>query len=150
MDDYYKLLNVRSDASQDEIKKAYQSLILKCHPDKTTTHSKEPLDQQESQELFFRAQLAKDTLFDVEKREQYDRKLKESHLKQVKGPLFSTETLETLDYDETEESYYFDCRCGGYYILELSEVDNDKDCLYIQCDNCTFYIEIKLKGSTGE
>ena len=143
MDNYYELLNIAEDASQEEIKKAYQSLILKCHPDKTT--NKEPSDQKETEDLFLRAQIAKDILFDVEKRKEYNRKLKENSLKQVTGPLFSSETLDTMDYDEAEECYYFDCRCGGCYTLESSDIDRDKDCLYIQCDNCTFYIEVKLK-----
>ena len=147
MDNYYELLNIKSDATQEEIKRAYQNLILKCHPDKTASNSNTPLEQQGTQELFLKAQCAKETLFDVEKRKQYDRRLKESCLNQVKGPLFSSETLEALDYDEVEECYYFDCRCGGCYVLDSSEVDNDKDCLYIQCDDCTFYVEIKLKGS---
>ena len=32
--DYYKILNVTKDASQEEIKKSYRKLVLKCHPDK--------------------------------------------------------------------------------------------------------------------
>ena len=33
-DDYYAILNVRRDASEDEIRKAYRQLALKYHPDK--------------------------------------------------------------------------------------------------------------------
>ena len=31
--DYYKTLGVSKDASQDEIKKAYRTLVKKYHPD---------------------------------------------------------------------------------------------------------------------
>ena len=33
-DDYYAILNVRRDASEEEIRKAYRELALKHHPDK--------------------------------------------------------------------------------------------------------------------
>lgn len=145
VDDYYELLNIADDASQEEIKKAYQILVLKCHPDKANSSNDTGL---EMNDLFLKVQHAKETLFDVEKRKSYNRKLKEQNLKQVKGPLFSSETLETMDYDKDNQCFYFDCRCGGCYVLDLPDVDKSKqDTLYIQCDDCTFYIEVKLKDS---
>ena len=35
MKDYYKILNINSNSSEDEIKKSYRSLAQKYHPDKT-------------------------------------------------------------------------------------------------------------------
>ncbi len=63
--DYYKIMGVDRDASQDEIKRAYRKLARKYHPDV----SKEPDAEEKFQEL----QEAYEVLKDPEKRAAYDR-----------------------------------------------------------------------------
>ncbi len=63
--DYYEVLGVSKDASQEEIKKAYRTLAKKYHPDV----SKEP----NATEKFAEIQVAYDCLSDPEKRANYDR-----------------------------------------------------------------------------
>jgi curved DNA-binding protein len=63
--DYYKILGVKKDASQDEIKKAYRKLALKYHPDKN------PGDQA-AEDKFKEASEANEVLSDPEKRKKYD------------------------------------------------------------------------------
>ena len=60
--DYYQILGVSRDASQDEIKKAYYKLAHKHHPDKGGEEKK-----------FKEINEAYQTLSDKEKRTQYDR-----------------------------------------------------------------------------
>ncbi len=63
--DYYKILGVSKDASQDEIKKAFRKLALKYHPDKNKGNK-------EAEERFKEINEAYAVLSDPEKRKQYD------------------------------------------------------------------------------
>lgn len=62
--DYYDVLGIKKDASEDEIKKAYRSLAKKYHPDVSS--------EQNAEAKFKEVQEAYDTLGDPEKRRQYD------------------------------------------------------------------------------
>ncbi len=63
--DYYKVLGVPENASQDEIRKAYRKLAKKYHPDANA-------DDPESSERFKEVGEAYSVLSDPEKRKQYD------------------------------------------------------------------------------
>ncbi len=66
MKDYYKILGVSRDATQEEIKKAFRQLALKYHPDRN------PGDKQ-AEERFKEINEAYTCLSDAEKRANYDR-----------------------------------------------------------------------------
>jgi len=63
--DYYKILGINKEASQDEIKKAYRSLAKQYHPDKN------PNDKI-SEEKFKQVNEANEVLNNIEKRKKYD------------------------------------------------------------------------------
>ena len=63
--DYYQVLGIDRDATDDEIKKCYRQLALKYHPDRN------PGDK-EAEEKFKEAAEAYEVLRDVEKRQIYD------------------------------------------------------------------------------
>jgi molecular chaperone DnaJ len=63
--DYYQLLGVSRDASQDDIRKAYRKLALKYHPDRNK-------GDKEAQEKFKEINVAYEALSDPEKRQRYD------------------------------------------------------------------------------
>ncbi len=63
--DYYKILGVKRDASEAEIKKAYRKLALKYHPDKNQGNKS-------AEEKFKEINEAYAVLSDKEKRRQYD------------------------------------------------------------------------------
>ena len=63
--DYYKVLGVEKNASQDEIKKAYRKLAKKYHPDLNK-------DNPQAKERFQEINEANEVLGDAEKRRRYD------------------------------------------------------------------------------
>ena len=63
--DYYEVLGVDKNASEEEIKKAYRKIAIKYHPDRNP-------DNKEAEEKFKEAAEAYDVLHDPQKRQQYD------------------------------------------------------------------------------
>src|SRR5256886_10492452 len=64
--DYYEVLGVERNASDEEIKRAYRKLAIKYHPDKNP-------DDQHAEEKFKELGEAYDVLMDADKRAAYDR-----------------------------------------------------------------------------
>ena len=68
--DYYKILAVSKDASDDEIKKSYRKLALKYHPDKNQGLSTE--EKEAAEKMFKDIGEAYSVLSDSQKRRRYD------------------------------------------------------------------------------
>ncbi len=64
--DYYEILEVKKDASEDDIKKAYKKLAMKWHPDKN------PNNKEEAETRFKEISEAYQVLSDSSKRSMYD------------------------------------------------------------------------------
>lgn len=64
--DYYDVLGVAKNATDDELKKAYRRLAMKYHPDRNP-------DSKEAEERFKEVKLAYEILSDEQKRAAYDR-----------------------------------------------------------------------------
>src|SRR5947208_17089664 len=63
--DFYEILGVNRDASEEDIKKAYRKLAMKHHPDRNPGNK-------ESEESFKEAKEAYEILTDPDKRRAYD------------------------------------------------------------------------------
>src|SRR4051812_35004716 len=63
--DYYEILGVNRDASEEDIKKSYRKLAMKFHPDRNP-------DSKDSEEKFKEAKEAYEVLSEAEKRRAYD------------------------------------------------------------------------------
>ena len=65
-EDYYSILGVDRDANKDEIKKAFNTLVKKYHPDKN------PDNKKEAEKKFKKIAEAYDALSNPKKKAQYD------------------------------------------------------------------------------
>jgi molecular chaperone DnaJ len=87
--DYYKILGVNKDASQEEIRKAYKKLALKYHPDRN------PGDKN-AEEKFKEAAEAYEVLGNKEKKEEYDNPHSEFDFRTSGGPDFGGMGMEDI------------------------------------------------------
>jgi DnaJ family protein C protein 7 len=84
--DFYKILGVSKEASQDEIKKAYKSLSLTWHPDKW--NNKPDTDKRTANEIFLHITEAYGILNNIESKTTYDEKINFSWSQSSKGIFF--------------------------------------------------------------
>jgi len=69
--DYYKILGVKRNASEDEITKAYRKCAMKYHPDRQSGKSEQ--EKKDAETMFKQCSEAYETLSDSGKRANYDR-----------------------------------------------------------------------------
>jgi molecular chaperone DnaJ len=67
---YYEILGISKDATEDDIKKAYRKLALKYHPDRWANAT--PEEQKEAEQKFKDISEANEVLSNAEKRRKYD------------------------------------------------------------------------------
>ena len=63
---YYKILGIEKNATNQEIRKAYKKLVIKCHPDKNIDN------KEKAEEVFKKITEAYSVLSDSDKRKRYD------------------------------------------------------------------------------
>ena len=112
MKNYYELLGVSVDASNEVIKAAYRSLSKKYHPDVCT-------DIPNSEELMQQINAAYDTLSDSQKRMRYDRELE---LKKTNDHFeyHQSETAENVKKDDSPSQGGCSCSCLLVIILIIA------------------------------
>lgn len=74
MKNYYEILKVSKEATQQEIRKAYINLAQKLHPDKV-----KPEEREKANKIFIQIKTAYNTLSDEKKKKEYDRDLEKKN-----------------------------------------------------------------------
>ncbi|GAB0093959.1 hypothetical protein DMENIID0001_091530 [Sergentomyia squamirostris] len=135
---YYEILDCSQDSTQDDLKRAYQSLILKHHPDKNSGNDGENnID-------FHLIDKAYKVLRDVEMRKTYDAELTQTEF--CERPLvFDTVHRKEFVRESSNSGDVLtrSCRCGGVYFLPEEEVSGEN--IFVACDECSLVIEVIYK-----
>lgn len=147
---YYEILNCQPTDSIDVIKKSYQALILKYHPDKQDSNSQ----HDDNIERFHEIDEAWKVLRDMEKRKQYDAETQQHRFNEV--PIIHEKIYRNdFEFDSQTQIYSYPCRCGGLFVLPDEYQENalksnsdrenelsDNEEIYIECDECSFVIQL--------
>ncbi|CAH2244975.1 jg8445 [Pararge aegeria aegeria] len=129
--DYYKILQSERNASNEQLKRSYQRLVLLSHPDKAG-------DGQEMK--FHLIQKAWSILKDPTSRRQYDAEFACYENDQLL--LYNTISISEMRFDAAEDAYTYPCRCNGVYYLEAGELSSNK--VIIGCNECSFSIQVNI------
>lgn len=157
---YYEILNCDPSDSIDDIKKSYQALALKHHPDKQFARDETGVSNDIEQ--FYRIDEAWKLLRDPDKRQQYDAEMKQNKFNDE--PIVHARIQQNdFEFDSINEIYTFPCRCGGVFVLPddcVEPINCDKnqennsleesskndeqldDEIYIECDECSFVVQL--------
>ncbi|KAJ8895008.1 hypothetical protein PR048_000317 [Dryococelus australis] len=135
MGDFYSVLGCKKDASYEEIKKKYQELVLKCHPDKQNAHTNvDVVDVNEAWK----------TLRDPESRAKYNSSLLHSYCA-AHRLLFAAVDISELRWCADKQLFSYDCKCGGSYTIYQDMLSSCE--VIVNCDECSLCIEVKTPKS---
>jgi|Transcript_13292 curved DNA-binding protein CbpA len=120
-DDHYHTLGVPEDASPEEVRHAYKSLLLVVHPDKAV---KSPLSASESTSaagsasLLARIQEAYAVLKDPVLRGEYDESLRERRMFEEHADVYEEVRISDLAPSADGSLLTHPCRCGDLFALD--------------------------------
>jgi len=143
-EDFYNILGIEKTANKVEIKKAYNKLVLKYHPDKNNDTN--------VQEKFQKIQLSYQILSDPEKRKKYDQltinqKCKIiDNIKKILHDLFDKKILSQIIVDNNIKSYlvnnqyeklhnYIYNKIYVFLVTKLNIDDNDLSSIFIKSND---------------
>lgn len=127
---YFQVLNISLEATEEEIKASYREKIRKLHPDSSAFDSSVEGDLNSVQEAF-------QTLLDCKRREEERQKILQ-HNVYCDNQVFS-QTVFPHDLERIGNDYLITCRCGY-------EIPLDKHSILIDCSCCSTTVKFDLSS----
>ena len=155
-EDFYNILGIEKTANKVEIKKAYNKLVLKYHPDKN--------NETNVQEKFQKIQLSYQILSDPEKRKKYDQLTNNQkckiidNIKKILHDLFDKKILSQIIVDNNIKSYlvnnqyeelhnYIYNKIYVFLVTKLNIDDNDLSSIFIKSNDIKNTTRLNKTGS---
>lgn len=142
---YYDVLNCVPSDSVETIKRCYQSLMLRHHPDKQRQQT-HPTATNELQ-CVQRIDEAWKVLRDPVKRKFYDAEIQQRRFDE-RPIVHETLTPDQFTFDSDHQSNVRPCRCGGQFVLPdefPAMAHHDDDEIFIECDECSLVVQLIVR-----
>lgn len=121
--DYYDILGISSNATEQEIKKAFQKIAKTCHPDMTKDLPEE--EQKKRQEIFIKATEGKNILTNETKRTAYDVRYKNYQERKKEKRQEETPFWEKPNWGEYQRTNEYNDNNSTQYDNQYEENDYD-------------------------
>ena len=155
--DVLGLVGEGKSASTEEIKRAYKSAALRCHPDKNGGDVA----------AFVAVNRAFETLSDPASRRAYDAALTSRQRQVVVSDEIDLEDMDVADaeapgtgtandldegggHEAIATRYSYPCRCGDRYELDAEDLHADFDFADVPCASCSLFTRVRYGPSDGE
>lgn len=142
---HYDVLNCEPSDSIETIKRCYQSLMLRHHPDKQRQQT-HPVASDKLQ-CVQRIDEAWKVLRDPVKRKFYDAEMQQRRFDE-RPIIHETLTPDEFTFDSDQQLHVRQCRCGGQFVLpdEYSTmVQDEADEIFIECDECSLVVQLIVR-----
>ncbi|KAF7837359.1 DPH4-like protein [Senna tora] len=121
---HYDVLNVKEDASYEEIRANYRIAILNVHPDKSLNICETSSPNQTSGDRFLRVQKAWEILSNSSSRSIYDKELRSARQDAMAAEVAEDLSLQDMIVEDAGEALELvhQCRCGDYFCIDSMEL----------------------------
>ncbi|XP_061342178.1 uncharacterized protein LOC133288437 [Gastrolobium bilobum] len=122
---HYEVLNVKEDASYEEICASYRNVVLSLNPDKLLkTSETSSSSNQTTGEMFLKVQKAWEVLSNSSSRLFYDNELRSSRRDVLAAEVAEDVSLQDMIAEDAGDALelFYQCRCGDYFSVDSLEL----------------------------